>query len=90
MTEAEMKLAALKFASDMCQATRLATIEECAKLADGFAKERLERANHLIEERGGPAYRDNAQAAYSESHAAGCLAKAIRSLNSSVPLDKEG
>lgn len=39
MKDAEVKLAALKFANDMCAATRAKTIEECAKVAEQHARE---------------------------------------------------
>ena len=36
MTEEDDKLVTLKFAIDMRKATRVATIEECAKVAESF------------------------------------------------------
>lgn len=38
MTETEAKIAALKFAQEMCIASRLSTIEECALIADNHAR----------------------------------------------------
>lgn len=36
MTEDEAKIAALKFGTEMAHATRRATIEECAKMAETY------------------------------------------------------
>ena len=42
MTEEEANLSAVRFANDMCKATRAATIEECAKVAEEIAIKRRE------------------------------------------------
>lgn len=43
MTEDEAKIAALKFGIDMAKATRRATIEECAKIADSYEQNAREQ-----------------------------------------------
>jgi len=70
MTEDEAKIAALKFGIDMAKATRRATIEECAKVAEAKAAEYLS-----------PEYATGQpMSSFSERFACGQIADAIRSL----------
>lgn len=73
MTEEEAKLAAVRFANDMCKATRAATIEECVqaveRIYDDAERERVE------------AGADAGTASY-PLHAKHVLANAIKSIRS--------
>ena len=76
MTEEEANLSAVRFANDMCKATRAATIEECAKVAEDF-----------YEAKGGP----NGELAGHRVTSAPVIAKAIRSLKNTSSVDnREG
>jgi len=76
MTEEDDKLVTLKFAIDMRKATRAATIEECAKVAEDF-----------YEAKGGP----NGELAGHRVTSAPVSAKAIRSLKNTSSVDnREG